>query len=104
MDTNRPHSTKSERNAHIDAWQQSRLSQEAYCKQANINHHTFSSWITKQKLDAAAQNKFLKIELADENGSPEAKTFATLTFSNQFTLQLHKEVSVSFLKQLITCK
>jgi len=103
MDTNKLRSTKAERQAHIDAWYQSGLSQQTYCKQAGVNYYTFNSWITKQKFKPTEPNKFLKVEVTDDD-SHEAKTFATLTISNQFTLQLHQQVSAQFLKQLITCK
>lgn len=103
MQTNRQHSTKAERQAHIDAWQQSQLSQQNYCKQTGINYYTFNSWITKQKLKPTQASTFLKVEAAPEPDSP-TENFATLTFSNQLTLELHQEVSAQFLKQLITCK
>lgn len=104
MDTNKQHSTKAERQAHIDAWHQSGVSQQTYCKQTGVNYYTFNSWITKQKLKPSEANKFLKVEVTDDNDSHETRTFATLTISNQFTLQLHQQVSAQFLKQLITCK
>ena len=104
METNKLHSTKAERQGHIDAWHQSGLSQQTYCKQVGVNYYTFNSWITKQKFKPTEPNKFLKLEIADAAEPVPAKTFATLIFSNGLTMQLHREVSATFLKQLLTCK
>lgn len=104
METNKLHSTKAERQAHIDAWHQSGVSQQTYCKQAGVNYYTFNSWITKQKIKPTEPDKFLKVEIADAAEPVQTKTFATLIFRNGFTLQLHTEVSAQFLKQLLPCK
>lgn len=104
MDTNKQHSTKAERQSHINAWHQSGLSQQAYCKQSGVNYYTFNSWITKQKLKPSEATKFLKVEVTDDTDAYETKPFATLTISNRITLQLHQQVSAQFLSQLIACK
>lgn len=103
MQTNVPHKSKAERNAHVEAWQQSGISKAAYSKQHQINYVTFCSWFVKaqsQNSNDVAQ-KFIPVEVVPLD---TPTSFATLTFSNGLTVELHKFVNASFLKQLITCK
>lgn len=105
MQTNVQYKSKTERNAHMEAWRQSGISKSAYSKQHQINYVTFCSWFVKaqsQNSNDVAQ-KFIPVELTAP-ATPSLDSFATLTFSNGLTVELHNYVSASFLKQLITCK
>ncbi|WP_422527060.1 IS66 family insertion sequence element accessory protein TnpA [Serratia fonticola] len=42
----------SERQQHIDAWQQSRLSKKHYCRQHDLNPATFYYWLKHYRDDA----------------------------------------------------
>src|SRR5881296_1474687 len=91
--------SKEERQAHIDAWQQSHLSRKAYCEQHQIKYLTFCSWITKQQPKSkAAESKFIPVQFSE----PMQKTsgFATVVFSH-CTVQLHERVEASYLQKLI---
>ena len=43
----------SERQQHLDSWQQSGLSKQHYCQQHNINVSTFYYWLKHRRNDAA---------------------------------------------------
>ena len=105
MQTNTVHRTKAERQGHIEAWHQSGLSKKDYCKEHEIKFMTFYSWFKKPRLEDSKhpEQKFIPLEVAATD-APATASFATLTFSNQLTLELHHEVSAHFLKQLIACK
>lgn len=105
MQTNTVHRTKAERQGHIEAWQQSGLSKREYCKEHEINFMTFYSWFKKPRLENSkhAEQKFIPVEVT-AIGTPATAAFATLTFSNHLTVELHTEVSAQFLKHLIACK
>ena len=104
MQTNTVHRTKAERQGHIEAWHQSGLSKREYCKEHEINFMTFYSWFKKPKQQNSkpAEQKFIPVEVTAADTC--ASAFATLTFSNELTLELHREVSAQFLKHLIACK
>lgn len=63
----KPNDTKQKREywlAHIQHWQESKLSQQAYCRQAEIKYGTFVSWrgLLKEKLKQSA-NKFIPLKI-----------------------------------------
>ena len=103
MQATKQHSTTSQRQQHIDAWNQSGLSQQDYCKQTGINYYTFNSWITKMHMKPSGAVKFMPVEIAPYN-QPASQKFATLTMSNQTIIELHQSVSAHFIKQLAGCR
>ena len=44
--------SRSERQQHLDAWQQSGMSKKHYCRLHNLNIATFYYWLKHQQVDA----------------------------------------------------
>lgn len=91
--------TKEQQQHHITVWRQSQLSRAAYCREHNINYLTFCSWISKGHTKETTTSSFIPIEVKD-TVQPVAN-FATLSFCNRCTLQLHERVEASYLHKLI---
>ena len=51
---------------HIQQWEESKLSQQAYCKRASINLNSFTYWRGKFLLSASsvAKSKFVRVKTA----------------------------------------
>jgi len=52
--------------AHIKQWEESKLSQQAYCMQASIKLNSFTYWrsLLRSRLRKDNQNKFLRVKVA----------------------------------------
>lgn len=101
MQTNKQQRTKAEREFHLTAWRQTKLSKVEYCKEHQISYQTFCGWFKRAGLSIFSPPKFIPVEISTEQ--KELNSFATLRFSNRVIVELHQEVSVAFLKQLIAC-
>lgn len=101
MQSNKQQRTKAERELHLAAWRQTKQSKVEYCKEHQISYQTFCGWFKKAGLSIPTTPKFIPVEISTEQ--KELNSFATLRFSNRVILELHKEVSVAFLKQLLAC-
>lgn len=93
--------TKAEREAHKAGWQQTGLSKVEYCNIHQLSYQTFCSWFKKPATSIQSTSQFIPVKIPSEQN--ELSSFATLRFSNRVTVELHKEVSAAFLKQLISC-
>ena len=101
MQSNKQQRTKAEREFHITAWRQTKLSKVEYSKEHQISYQTFCGWFKKAELSKLTTSKFIPVEISTEQ--EELKIFATLRFSNQVTIELHQPVGAAFVKQLISC-
>ena len=103
MQTSNTHLSKAEREAHKSAWQQSGLSKTEYCKQHQLRYYTFCSWFKKARVqkETTAQ-KFIPLEVVTHSAA--VSPFATVRYADQVIVDLHREVSATFIKQLITCR
>lgn len=83
----------------IERWQQSGLSQIAFCRQENISFHGFYYWkkrFCKEKKPPAG--KFLKLRAPA--ASSTGNIFAEVILTNGVRIHLHREVPLQALKQL----
>ena len=85
----------------ISAWQQSGLTQKAYCRQNNIAYHVFHYYYRRFRL---IENKepatFIKLQVPSNHEPAAAHTELLLPDGKR--LLFHQSVSVDFLKSLIS--
>ena len=83
----------------IEQWQQSGLSQKAWCEHENIAYHIFHYWYKKYRgaNDAPVRSPF--IELKPE---PAPMACAELLLPDGRRLIFHQPVSSGFLKDIIS--
>lgn len=84
----------------IVAWQQSGLTQKAFCEQHHIAYHVFHYYYGRFRIKG--NNKaasFIKLQFASEASSPLAHTELILPDGKR--LLFHQGVSADFLKSLI---
>lgn len=60
---------------HIKQWQESKLSQERYCENNQINYNTFVYWkgVLKGKSEKNSKKRFLPVEIKAQKDSIEDK-------------------------------
>lgn len=82
----------------IDQWQQSGLTQKAFCAQVNLAYHVFHYWYKRYR---AAENKpassFIKLGV-----SSSICSHTELVLPDGKRLLFHQPVSVDYLKALIS--
>ena len=87
---------------HIEAWQESGLSQVAYCRQHKLNSKTFSNWlrIYRSQQVAPTAPTFIPVEI-----KPKASASGSLFLRSPqgHTLELPADVSPQWLGQLLKC-
>jgi hypothetical protein len=87
----------------IDNWQQSGLSQKAFCEQAQMKPHIFHYWYKcyrKQNNSAVARPAEQFIELGGQGVLPEPAIELLLT--NGHRILFHHPVAASFIKAIIS--
>jgi len=98
-----PEALAAEMFSKIAEWQQSGLSQKAYCQQHTIPYHVFHYWYKRYR-DAqpsiAAQSSFIPLQIA----SPVIATTACmeLVFTDGKRLLFHQPLSIDDLKTLLS--
>jgi hypothetical protein len=84
---------------YIDQWQQSGLSQKAFCQQVNLSYHIFHYWYklyrNKENLPASS---FIKLGVC----SPTSTSPIELVLPDGKRLLFHQPVSTDYLKALIS--
>jgi len=87
---------------HIEAWQESALSQVAYCRQHKLNSKTFSNWlrIYRSQQVVSAAPILIPIEI-ESKASPSGSL--CLRWSQGHTLELPADVSPQWLAELLKC-
>jgi len=60
--------------SHIDKWKESKLGQQAYCKQAGINYGTFVHWrgVLRKESGELKQAKFIPVKMQPSSLSSDA--------------------------------
>lgn len=88
----------------IRNWQQSGLSQKAYCEQHNIRYHVFHYWYKcfRDLHSAAKDEGFIPIKIQPSNTTNTTSVHAELLLPDGKRLLFHKGVSSDFLKALIS--
>jgi hypothetical protein len=86
--------------AHVAVWQQSGLTQKAYCMQNNIAYHVFHYWYKRYRDECTAtdnkQSAFVQLQVQPSSSIME------LLLSDGRRLLFHQIVSSDYLKSLIS--
>ncbi|CAN5420144.1 hypothetical protein BH11BAC5_BH11BAC5_46420 [soil metagenome] len=79
-------------------WQQSGLTQKAYCEQENIAYHVFHYYYRRfREKENIGSPKFLQLQITPAQSAP-----AELVLADGRRLLFHQGVSADFLKALIS--
>ncbi len=83
----------------IGNWQQSGLSQKAFCAQHDIRYHVFHYWYkVYRNTHALSQASFVKLQITPSPGLSSAELICT----DGKRLVFHQPVSADYLKALIS--
>jgi hypothetical protein len=86
----------------IEQWQQSGLSQKAYCEQQSIKHHSFYYWYKcYRRQHADMDNKsssFIKLQIA----KPVMSGSVEINYPGGIRIIFHDPISSNYLKALIS--
>lgn len=84
---------------HIDQWQQSGLSQKAFCIQVNLAYHIFHYWYKCYRIkESKPSSSFMKLEVS----SPSPTSHTELVLPDGRRLLFHQPVTIDYLKALIS--
>jgi hypothetical protein len=88
----------------ITGWQQSGLSQKAYCEQHGIRYHVFHYWYKCfRNLQSPSKDEgFIPIKIQPSNTINTASAHAELLLPDGRRLLFHQGVGSDFLKALIS--
>lgn len=87
----------------IKRWQQSGLSQKAWCKQNNMAYHVFHYWYRRFRnqhsgSEVPDKNSFVHLQVQDHlSGTP----WCELVLANGQRLFFHQPVPAAFIKSLL---
>lgn len=85
---------------HIEQWQQSGLSQKAFCGQVNLSYHIFHYWYKRYRnKESMPASSFIKLAVSS---SAAACSPAELILPDGKRLLFHQGVSTDYLKALIS--
>ncbi len=86
----------------ILAWQQSGLTQKAYCEEQSIKYHVFHYWYKcyREEQTGSVNNNstFVKLQIA----KPVAGSVVEIHFPGDIRVFFHEPVSSNYLKALIS--
>jgi len=86
----------------IEQWQQSGLTQNAFCQQQSIRYHVFHYWYKRYRQQHANPQSnaasFVKLQIA----KPIAAGSVEINYPGGIRLVFHEPVSSSFLKALVS--
>ena len=87
---------------HIDAWQETGLTQVEYCRQHNLKHHQLVYW-KKRFLRTETDVSFVPIKLEDFLDIPAPSDSASLSLivNNCFKIEIRPGFDAQLLRQLI---
>lgn len=89
----------------IQSWQQSGLSQNAWCQQNDISASKFGYWKRKLETISAAKpaqhSAFVPVIPDQQSAEPSANSQLTVAFPNGVTVSGINETNLSLVKQLI---
>jgi hypothetical protein len=83
----------------IDQWQQSGLTQKAFCQKVNLSYHIFHYWYKRYRIaDSKPASSFIKLAVS----SPPVSSHTELVLPDGKRLLFHQPISVDYLKALIS--
>lgn len=88
----------------ITSWQQSGLSQKAYCKQQGIGYHVFHYWYKcfRDLQSPAKEQGFIPLKIQPGDSLHTAGAHAELLLPDGRRLIFHQAVASDYLKALIS--
>jgi hypothetical protein len=89
---------------HIEAWQQSGLSQAIYCKQQHLKMSTFSARLSEyRRLNQSQAAELIPVQIEPVAPIPTSLPGLVLIHNNGHRLELPTSVSVKWLAELLKC-
>jgi hypothetical protein len=91
--------------AHIEAWQQSGVSQAEYCRKKGLNHHQFGYWKKKytDKEKSAQCSAFVAIPIQHRTPSTSDQSDSGVTVKvSGITIQLTTRFSAAAFRRAVT--
>jgi hypothetical protein len=89
---------------HIEAWQQSGLSQAIYCQQQQLKMGTFSARLSEyRRLNPSQAVALIPVHVASVVPTPASSSGLVLTHNNGHRLELPTSVSAAWLAELLKC-
>ena len=83
---------------YIDQWQQSGLTQKAFCQQVNLAYHVFHYWYKRYRItESNPASSFIKLGVCSSISS-----HTELVLPDGKRLLFHQPVSIDYLKALIS--
>ncbi len=88
----------------ITSWQQSGLSQKAYCQEHNIRYHVFHYWYKcfRHLHSPAKDDGFIPLRLQPVNSINTASAVVELLLPDGRRLLFHQTITSDYLKALIS--
>lgn len=83
---------------YIDQWQQSDLTQKAFCHQVNLRYHIFHYWYKRYRKSSEPASSFIKLNVS----ASSTVSHAELILADGKRLLFHQPVSADYLKALIS--
>ena len=88
---------------HVTAWQGSGLSQAAYCREHQLNHSTFHSWISRGQVPALACAPLTTLPIVVQPSPPAASNLPPIVLRHDsgWQLSLPADMQTTWLGQLL---
>lgn len=83
---------------YIDQWQQSGLTQKAFCGQVKLAYHIFHYWYKRYRITESNPGSFIKLGVS----TPSVSSSMELVLPDGRRLLFHQPVSSDYLKALIS--
>lgn len=84
---------------HIEAWQRSGLKQAAYCRQQNLNYHTFSARLCDyRKIQKISLPALIPVQIPASSTGP-----IVLKHGKGYQVDLPTSISAAWLAELLRC-
>ena len=85
---------------HIQAWQDSGLSQRAYCQKNNLKEYRFSHWKSRLTKDNVA-SRFVRVPLPSHLPVPIKRGVLHVYSPNGFRIEVNEDFDPRLLKKLL---
>ena len=83
----------------IDRWQQSGLTQKAFCREVNLPYHVFHYWYRRYRItESTPASPFIKLRVS----TPSISSSMELVLPDGKRLLFYQPVSIDYLKALIS--
>ncbi len=86
----------------IEQWQQSGLTQKAFCEQQSIRYYVFHYWYKRYRMQQSGvqdnAGSFVKLQVAKPSGTGSVE----INYPGGIRLVFHDPVSSSYLKALVS--